>query len=73
MKKIDNILLDFVYDGVKYLICTDDTQDNEGNIKVYTVGIDSDGNYFEPTDADIDLVSKAMLESYTKKIEEGEL
>ena len=73
MDKKYNILMDFVYDGIKYVLYTDDTYTDKGEFNIYSAGVDSEGNYFKPYDADVDLVIKAMIENYKKKIEDGNI
>lgn len=67
-----NILVDFVYDGVKYVLYTDNTYNDKGEFNIYTAGVDEKNNLFEPTDVDMDLVFKVMVEAYKNRILEGD-
>lgn len=72
MEEKYDILLDFVYDDIKYVIYTDNTLTGD-ELNIYSAGIDSKGNYFEPIDTDVNLVIKAMIENYKEKILAGDL
>lgn len=68
-----HILMDFIYNDIKYVIYTDDTYNESGSFNLYTAGVDPSGNFFEPTDTDVDIVFKAMIDEYKRKIIEGEI
>lgn len=68
-----HILMDFVYSDIKYVIYTDDTYTKDGKLNLYTASVEENGKLSEPLDTDIDIVFKAMIEEYKRRIIEGEL
>lgn len=68
-----DILVDFVYDDVKYVLYTDNTHNDKGEFNIYAAGVNDDGTFFEPMDVDSDVVFNAMIENYKKKIINGEI
>ena len=68
-----NILVKFKYDDNDYVLYTDNTQDEDGNINVYGAKVDKNGKLSVAEDVDMERVFQIMIEKYRKKIVGGEL
>ncbi len=68
-----DILMKFSFDGDNYIIYTDNTFDDGGNIHLYGARLDEEERLREVEDADIHAVFDIMMKRYREKLLRGEL
>ncbi len=68
-----DILVKFNYDDGEYVIVTDNTYDNEGNINVYGAKLDGEERLEEVFDDEVKDIFDMMIEEYRQKILRGDI
>ena len=68
-----DILMNFTYDDLDYVLYTDNTYDEFGAFNIYGAKVGKEGRLEEPDDVDINDVFNIMIEEYKDKIIKGEI
>lgn len=68
-----DILMQFTYDDVDYVIVTDNTYNEKGEFNMYGARVGVDGRLREVYDTDMMDVFNVMIERYKEKIIKGEI
>ena len=68
-----DILIEFTYDSVNYIVYTDNTIDENGFFNLYKAKIDSENKISDPDDVDVDEIFDKLILDYKNKIIRGEV
>lgn len=74
MKNMEyDILMKFKYDGIDYVLYTDNTYNEKEEFNIYGASLDKEGRLTEVTDVDMMDVFSIMINRYREKVMSGEV